>query len=81
MNQGVAPTTDAFMFINYTHNGEEYHTYYGLAQVFGVAKNSDLSFNEGWQNTLTINIAPDEILFNANVALWADSTPGSENIE
>lgn len=81
VNQGVAPTTDAYIYINYTVNGEEYHTYYGLAQVFGVAKNSDLPFNEGWQNTLTINIAPDEILFNANVAEWADSTPGSEDIE
>lgn len=75
VNQGVAPATDAYIYINYTVNGEEYHTYYGLAQVFGVAKDSNLAFNEGWQNTLTINIAPDEILFNANVALWADPTP------
>lgn len=80
VNQGVAPATDAYIYINYTVNGEDYHTYYGLAQVFGVAQNSDLSFNEGWQNTLTINIAPDEILFNAAVAEWSE-TKKSEDID
>lgn len=81
VNKGVPPVTDAYIYINYTVDGEEYQTYYGLAQVFGVAKNSDLAFNEGWQNTLTINIAPDAILFDAAVAEWSDSIEESEDIE
>lgn len=70
VNSGVAPTNDAYIYIEYTVGGELYKTHFGLAQVFGVAENGELAFNEGWQNTLTITISPDAIEFTGDVAAW-----------
>ena len=80
VNQGSAPTTDAYIYINYTVDGEVFESYYGLAQVFGTPKTENLAFNEGWQNTLTINIAPDAILFDTKVAEWS-GTDKVENLD
>ncbi len=80
VNKGSAPTTDAYIYINYTVDGEVFESYYGLAQVFGIAKDANLAFNEGWQNTLTINIAPDAILFDTKVAEWS-GTDKVENLD
>ena len=51
---------------------EEYVAYYNLAKLFKIAKGSKLAFNEGWQNTLNITIAPETIKFDGMVAPWAD---------
>ena len=51
---------------------EEYVAYYNLAKLFKIAKGSKLAFNEGWQNTLNITIAPTTIKFDGMVAPWAD---------
>lgn len=45
--------------------------YYNLADAFG---DSDLAFNEGWQNNLTIKISPSNIAFDGKVAKWDDGT-------
>lgn len=45
--------------------------FYNLANAFGLS--GDLAFNEGWQNNLTITIAPTEINFVGKVAVWDDN--------
>lgn len=75
--QGTAPSTDAYIYLEYTVDGETFKTYYGLAQAFGIAKNSSLAFNEGWQNTLTLTISPDAIVFTADAAAWGEGSGGS----
>ena len=54
---------------------EDFVAYYNLASLFGKTGEQVLGFNEGWQNTLNITIAPDVINFDGKVAPWADSTP------
>ena len=81
VNQGVAPTNDAYIYIEYTVDGEVFKTYYGLAQVFGVAKDADLAFNEGWQNTLTITISPDVITFAAKTSEWRTNLNEGQDID
>lgn len=71
-NKGTAPTTDAYIKINYTVNGEPFEAYYSLAKAFGIAKDATLAFNEGWQNTLNITISPNVIEFSAAATKWAD---------
>lgn len=70
---GTAPANDAYIYIEYTLGGELYKTYYGLAEAFAYAKGSTLPFNEGWQNTLTITIQPDAIVFTGKVADWGNT--------
>ena len=70
--KGTAPLTDAYIYLEYTVDGELFKTYYGLAHAFGIATNSSLAFNEGWQNTLNITISPVAITFTADAAVWAD---------
>lgn len=70
---GTAPTNDAYIYIEYTIDDEPYKAYYGLAEVFGIAIDGNLAFNEGWQNTLTISIEPDAITFTGDVAVWDDN--------
>lgn len=70
---GTAPEKDAYIYIEYTLGGELYKTYYGLAEAFAIAKSGTLPFNEGWQNTLTITIQPDAIVFTGKVATWGDT--------
>lgn len=70
---GTEPAHDAYIYIEYTLGGELYKTYYGLAEAFAIDKGSALPFNEGWQNTLTITIQPDAIVFTGKVAVWGDT--------
>lgn len=74
INKGTKPTSDAYIHIQYKVGGEEYETYYSLAAAFGVANKGSLAFNEGWQNTLTIAIDPQNITFTADAASWANGT-------
>lgn len=78
VNSGSAPDQDAYIYLEYTVGGELFKTYYGLAKVFNT---SNLAFNEGWQNTLNITIAPDAITFDANAAVWVDNVTKNETIE
>lgn len=78
---GTAPADDAYIEIHYTIDGELYKAFYGLAEVFGIAKNDNLAFNEGWQNTLTITISPDVITFTGDVAVWDVYGSGTEDID
>lgn len=53
---------------------EKFKKYYNLAQIFGVTGvggDTELAFNEGWENTLTLTIGPKSIDFKAAVATWA----------
>lgn len=78
VNVASAPADEAYIQIKYTVDGEPYETYYSLAQAFGIAKSSDLNFNEGWQNTLTIDIVPNVISFTGTVATWG--AEGDESV-
>lgn len=67
--------TEPYLVINYTitpdgETTEEYEAYYNLASVFGVSSGNE-AFNEGWMNTLKINISPAAITFDADVYEWA----------
>lgn len=77
-NLGATPK--AYLEIVYTINSEIFKAYYNLAAVFG-SSSANVPFNEGYQNTLTITIAPEAINFASNVALWADGTEKEEPID
>lgn len=51
---------------------EDFEVYYNLADVFNGANTTDIPFNEGWQNTLTITISPDDIQFSGAVSTWSE---------
>lgn len=77
----VTAASDPYLYVKYgVANGidgegkttfEIFEKYYNLAQIFGVTTGSTLSFNEGWENTLTLTIGPATIDFKASVATWA----------
>lgn len=78
---GTGPITKPYLYIRYhiwNHDGDKselFEAYYNLAKIFDTTDNSEaeaLPFNEGWQNTLNITIAPTTIKFDANVAPWDD---------
>ena len=54
-------------------NAETFVAYYNLATAFTNSAPTDIAFNEGWQNTLNITIAPTAITFDANVAPWGEN--------
>ncbi len=64
--------TNPYLTISYTINGEPFTASYNLAAAFG-STGVPLAFNEGWQNTLNINIAADNISFTGKVAQWKDN--------
>lgn len=53
-------------------NTEDFVVYYNLADVFNGDTTTDIPFNEGWQNTLTITISPDDIQFSGAVSTWSE---------
>lgn len=62
---------------------ENYKAYFNLAAAFGATADdpntanvneSEIDFNEGWQNNLILNINPDKIEFDAEVSKWGDNT-------
>lgn len=62
-----------YLKIDYKINNEPYTAYYNLANAFGVVDNNrTIAFNEGWQNTLNIQIDADKIVFDAEVYEWKD---------
>lgn len=69
--QGGEDATHPYFVIKYKIDNEPYVAYYNLANAFGVAKNGTLAFNEGWQNTLNIQIDADAIVFDSQVYQWA----------
>lgn len=79
-----------YLYIQYTINGEPYTQAHNLAAAFGAkADDSDpttdeyqtVAFNEGWQNTLNLEIGGDLIVFTGNVASWTDASTGGTTIE
>lgn len=63
---GTGDKAQAYFHIAYKIGDETYSGYYNLAKVFNTT-----TFNEGWQNTLTITIAPLGITFAGKVAEWS----------
>lgn len=61
-----------YIKINYTIGTENFVVYYNLADVFNGDTTTDIPFNEGWQNTLTITISPDDIQFSGAVSTWSE---------
>lgn len=76
-NVASAPSNEAYIQIQYTVDREPYETYYSLAHAFDISSGSDLKFNEGWQNTLTIDIVPNVIRFTGTVATWGNEVEDS----
>lgn len=72
---GTGTINHAYFRIAYTIGGEPYYGYYNLAKAMGESK---FTFGEGWQNTLTITIHPDNIQFSGKVAEWDEVTDGGE---
>lgn len=80
---------EAYVYIKYSIDGEEFYGYYNLAAAFNATADdtetanvdeSIIPFNEGWQNNLTITINPAEIEFDAEVFDWATyATDGAIN--
>lgn len=69
----VDGTSKPYFVISYKIDDELYTSYHNLASSFKLAANSTLDFYEGWQNTLNINIKPEQIDFDANIANWDDN--------
>lgn len=68
---GSDEETQAYVYLKYSIDGEEFYGYYNLAEAFGATSSSTtIPFNEGWQNNLTITINPASIEFDANVFNW-----------
>ena len=67
---------EPYLYVEYTINDELFTRAYNLADVFkGTATTATaVAFNEGWQNTLNLTIAGDEITFTGSVAPWANGT-------
>jgi hypothetical protein len=86
---GSSNETQAYVYIKYSIDGEEFYGYYNLAAAFNATADdattndvdeSKVPFNEGWQNNLTITINPAEIEFDAEVFDWATyATAGAIN--
>lgn len=77
ITKNVKTSNDAkpYIVINYTIDGEPFESCHNLATAFQSAVNgTTLDFFEGYQNTLNINILPEEIKFTADVAEWDDKT-------
>jgi hypothetical protein len=79
-----------YLYIEYTINGEPYTQAHNLAAAFGAkADDSDpttdeyqtVAFNEGWQNTLNLEIGGNQIIFTGDVASWTNSSTGGTTIE
>ena len=75
----VSGSSKPYFVISYTIDGELFTSYHNLASSFKVASKETLDFNEGWQNTLNINIKPEKIEFCADVANWDDNTDVADN--
>ena len=62
-----------------------YKYFYNLADVFNgnidANNKTDITFCEGWQNTLLITIKPTAITFDAEVYKWADNGEVPVDIE
>ena len=70
VNGTTADMSDSPYFkIVYTIAGEEYVAYYNLAAAFSAA--TSFNFGEGWQNTLTVTINPNAIVFDATASEWS----------
>lgn len=82
---GNGITDKAYIKISYSlktgSTTEEFTAYYNLASVFGLTGDQKLEFNEGWQNTLTITLNPQAIVFTANTAPWVEKISGSVTIQ
>ena len=63
---------EAYVYIKYSIDGEEFYGYYNLAAAFGLTAAGNIPFNEGWQNNLTVTINPASIEFDAEVFNWDD---------
>lgn len=79
----VAPTKP-YIKVDYKLDDESFTAYYNLAAAFGMdgtAGKTELAFNEGWQNTLTITFSygsDGKIDFCGNVAEWSSKTGSVE---
>lgn len=74
--------TNACIYVEYTIGSEIFKSYTPLANIFGSDDaNSSYTFEAGNQYTLNINIGPEPIQFEADVAAWADAVEKDEYID
>lgn len=86
-------SSEPYFVISYSINNDVFTQYYNLVAAFNGLTNNEtaftgdkagknvLKFNEGWQNTLNINIHPTEIQFTADIADWSTTESGEFEIE
>lgn len=81
---GTGTKSHAYIKIDYSLTSgsitEDFTACYNLAKVFGITSGT-LDFNEGWQNTLTITLDPQAIVFTAKTAPWVDKETEELTIE
>lgn len=79
----VSGTDKPYFVISYTINGELFTSYHNLATAFKTTSESTLNFYEAYQNTLNINIKPEQIDFTADVAAWDNGSvaPASADVD
>lgn len=82
----ASTTSKPYLKISYSiYNGEtkldDYSYTYNLADMFnGDGSTTNVTFGEGWMNTLKITINPVAIDFDADVYEWAPVTPVDVNV-
>ena len=76
---GSGNHNQAYLYIKYSIDGEDFYGYYNLAKAFG-SSSAAIAFYEGWQNNLTIIINPATIEFDAKVFSWDDNKQEEVNI-
>lgn len=67
---GLTSASAPYLNIKYSINGDKYSYYYNLADVLNGDTQNDITFCEGWMNTLHILISPAIITFDADVFDW-----------
>ena len=77
---GLTAESDPYLNIKYTVNEEQFDYSYNLADLFNGNTENDIPFNEGYQNTLTINIGLEEINFSADTDTWENGPSGNLDI-
>ncbi len=80
VNGTTADMSDSPYFkIVYTIADEEYVAYYNLAAAFSAA--TSFNFSEGWQNTLTVTINPNAIVFDATASEWSTALDREHSVK
>lgn len=71
-----ATTSQPYLTLSYTIDGEPYSATFNLSKAFAPAPATYYDFFEGYQHTLNITIDASAILFEANAFVWDAKNAG-----